>query len=76
MHKKSSIKEDKVHKAIWDKHPAKAKGNYKCAKCHIPDNNVHNGITCVSCHSIIDIEEHPKVNKNIYETKDKTLYHC
>ncbi len=74
IHKKSSIKEDKVHKAVWDKHPAKVKGNYKCAKCHTPDNNAHSGMTCISCHSITDIEEHPKANKNIYETKDKTLY--
>ena len=74
IHKKSTIHEDKVHKAIWDKHPAKAKGNYKCAKCHTPNNNEHIGITCISCHTITGIEEHPVVNKNIYETKDKTLY--
>jgi len=78
FHKKSSIKEDAVHKAIWDKHPAKAKGDYKCAKCHTPnvskENQKHQGITCVSCHTITEIKEHPKANKNIYETKDKTLY--
>ena len=74
IHKKSSINEDMVHKAIWDKHPAKAKGNYKCAKCHTPNNQTHQGITCISCHTITGIEEHTKVNKNIYETKDKTLY--
>jgi len=78
FHKKSTIKDDAVHKAIWDKHPAKAKGNYKCAKCHTPnatkENQQHQGITCISCHTITDIKEHPKANKNIYETKDKTLY--
>ncbi len=77
IHKKSTVKEDKVHKAIWDKHPAKAKGNYKCAKCHAPEEkkaDAHQGITCISCHTITGIEEHPKANKNIYETKDKTLY--
>ncbi|MEN8302917.1 MAG: hypothetical protein ABFQ64_02455 [Campylobacterota bacterium] len=31
MHKKSTVYEDKIHKAIWDKHPAKAKENYSCA---------------------------------------------
>ena len=73
-HKKSSIREDKVHKAVWDKHPAKIKNNYKCAKCHTPNNSSHDGMTCMSCHTIIDIEKHPKSNKNIYEQKDKLLY--
>ena len=77
IHKKSTVKEDAVHRAVWDKHPAKPKGNYKCAKCHTPeskDANSHQGITCISCHTITHIEEHTKANKNIYETKDKTLY--
>jgi len=77
-HKKSTVDEDAVHKAVWDKHPAKAKGHYKCAKCHTPnvpkENQMHQGLTCLSCHTITNIEEHPKANKNIYETKDKTLY--
>jgi len=74
FHKKSSIKEDKVHAAMWEKHPAKAKGNYKCAKCHTPDNEKHEGMTCISCHSITSVENHPKSNKNVYETKARTLY--
>ena len=78
MHKKSSIHEDKVHKAIWDIHPAKAKDNYKCAKCHTPNassrEDTHKGITCISCHTIKSIEKHDKSNKNIYETKAKTFY--
>ena len=78
FHKKSTIKDDAVHKAIWDKHPAKAKGNYKCAKCHTPnvkkENQEHQGITCISCHTITDIKEHSTANENIYEKKDKTLY--
>ena len=74
FHKKSSIKDDVVHKAVWDKHPAKAKGDYKCAKCHTPQNDTHQGMTCISCHSITDIETHSKSNKNIYETKEKTFY--
>jgi len=76
-HKKSTIKEDIVHKAVWDKHPAKVKGKYKCAKCHTPEekkDSAHQGVTCISCHTITSIEEHSKSNKNIYETKDKTLY--
>ena len=78
MHKKSSIYEDKVHAAIWDKHPAKAKGNYKCAKCHTPDvkakEDTHAGMSCISCHTIKSIEKHEQANKNVYETKAKTFY--
>jgi len=77
MHKKSSIYEDKVHKAVWDLHPAKAKGKYKCAKCHTPtkeEKASHEGITCISCHTIMDVQKHAKANKNVYETKPKTFY--
>ena len=74
LHKKSSIKEDKIHAAVWNKHPDKIKGNYKCYKCHTPNNTAHNGITCLTCHTITAIEHHSKTNKNIYETKPKTLY--
>jgi len=78
MHKKSSIYDDKVHKAVWDKHPAKKKENYKCAKCHTPNTNTntnaHQGITCISCHTITDVKKHAKSNTNIYETKPRTFY--
>ena len=78
MHKKSSIYDDKVHKAIWDLHPAKAKGDYKCAKCHTPNAKTveqqHQGITCISCHTIKNVEKHAKSNKNVYSDKPKTFY--
>ena len=78
MHKKSSIYEDNIHKAVWDKHPAKKKDNYKCAKCHTPNAktqaDTHAGVTCITCHSITNVEQHSKSNKNIYETKPKTFY--
>jgi len=78
MHKKSSIYDDKIHKAVWDKHPAKAKGNYKCAKCHTPnatnEEEQHQGITCISCHTITNVEKHAQSNKNIHTKKDKTFY--
>jgi mono/diheme cytochrome c family protein len=78
MHKKATVYEDKVHAAIWDKHPAKAKGNYKCAKCHTPNttskNPEHEGVTCISCHTITDVQQHAKANKNIYSKKAKTFY--
>jgi hypothetical protein len=76
-HKKSTVKEDKVHKAIWDKHPAKAKGKYGCSECHAPEQSsadAHQGITCISCHTITNIKSHDRFNKNVYETKPKTLY--
>ena len=37
-HKKSTIFEDPIHKAIWDKHPGKKKDKYSCAKCHTPSD--------------------------------------
>ena len=72
FHKKSISKFDKVHKAVWDRHPAKKKGNYQCAKCHSPQKE--QGVTCLTCHTIVDIKEHKKSNENIYETKKKYLY--
>lgn len=37
MHNNATIFKDPIHKAVWDKHPMKLKkGQYKCAKCHIP----------------------------------------
>ena len=77
FHKKSTIHEDKIHNAVWQKHPAKAKGKYKCAKCHTPESKkaeAHQGITCISCHTITKVEEHSKSNKNIYEDKKRTFY--
>jgi hypothetical protein len=78
MHKKSSIYDDKVHKAVWDKHPSKEKGDYTCAKCHTPNAKTEEqrkeGITCISCHTITNVEKHAKVNKNVYTDKDKTFY--
>ena len=35
-HRKSSIFEDSIHKAIWDIHPNKAKKKYGCNSCHTP----------------------------------------
>jgi len=89
MHAKASVFKDPVHKAVWDKHPAKAKGNYKCAKCHTPsdhqlmagestlvENEVQQTepISCQQCHKIESIEKHTKANKNILSTKEKIFY--
>jgi len=77
LHQRSTPKTDPIHNAVWKKHPDHAKGEYKCAKCHAPQQDqqsIHQGITCLSCHTIIDIKQHPQANENLYETKDKTLY--
>jgi hypothetical protein len=37
-HRKASIFEDEIHKAIWDKHPNKAKNIYSCNECHTPSD--------------------------------------
>ena len=37
-HRKSSIFEDDVHKAIWKKHPNSAKEKYNCNECHTPSD--------------------------------------
>tara|TARA_B100001063_G_scaffold216518_1_gene218297 strand:+ start:27481 stop:28644 length:1164 start_codon:yes stop_codon:yes gene_type:complete len=37
-HRKASIFEDPIHKAVWDLHPNKQKGSYTCAKCHTPSD--------------------------------------
>ncbi|MFA7500658.1 MAG: multiheme c-type cytochrome, partial [Sulfurimonas sp.] len=78
MHKNSSIYDDAIHKAVWDIHPLKAKDNYVCAQCHIPnaknEEEAKEGITCVSCHTIKNVEEHASVNKNVYSKDKKTFY--
>lgn len=37
-HRKASIFEDPIHKAVWDLHPNKEKESYTCAKCHTPSD--------------------------------------
>ncbi len=89
MHSKSSIYKDALHKAVWDRHPAKAKGDYSCAKCHTPsdhklmsgksqltDNQIQQSepISCQLCHQIESIEKHAKSNKNIFTSKEKHFF--
>jgi hypothetical protein len=38
MHRNSSVFNDPIHKAVWDKHPLNKKESYKCAKCHTPND--------------------------------------
>jgi len=93
-HRKASVFENKVHKAMWDLHPDKQKESYTCATCHTPtdlellknleenkkampeNNNVQTqeAISCVYCHSIKDVENHAKSNKNIISEEEKVFY--
>lgn len=77
LHRNSTIDKDEVHKAIWDKHPLKAKDDYTCAACHSPNEKSQNepqqGVTCITCHTIKEVEEHKNVNKNIYNEDNKTF---
>ena len=76
MHFKSTLKRDPIHNAMWQKHPLKQKGEYKCAKCHDPkvENKLDSGVDCISCHKIKDIKEHTTSNSNIYEKEPKLFY--
>ena len=78
MHKNSSFYDDEIHNAVWKKHPLHEKGDYKCSKCHAPnaktEQEIKEGISCSSCHTIKSVEQHAKSNKNIYSTDPKTFY--
>jgi DNA-directed RNA polymerase subunit RPC12/RpoP len=89
IHSKASIFKDAIHKAVWDKHPAKAKNNYKCAKCHTPsDHDLVSGksklaqneiqqnepISCQACHTIENIQTHAKANQNRFTDKKKYFF--
>ena len=89
IHAKSSIFKDSVHKAVWEKHPDRAKNSYKCAKCHTPsDHDLISGktklsknaiqesepISCQACHTIESIEEHTTINKNRFTKKENYFF--
>jgi hypothetical protein len=89
IHSKASIFSDPIHRAVWDKHPAKAKGNYNCAKCHTPSDHAllekkaplqenaiqqTEPISCQQCHRIESIEKHSKSNTNILTKKKKYFF--
>lgn len=78
MHKKSSFYDDEIHRAVWDKHPSKEKGDYSCAKCHAPhgksEEEIKKGISCSTCHTIQGIEHHAQSNSNIYSKESKMFF--
>jgi len=69
MHKKSTIKDDKLFRALANEY----KDIKECNSCHSPLNQ-KSGVDCISCHKIKDIKEHPKANINIYESKKRLFY--
>ncbi len=89
MHSHASIFKDPLHKAVWERHPAKKKKRYVCAQCHTPSDTsiirkntlptpntpqLKDPISCQTCHTIQSIEKHPKANKNIYIKKKRYFY--
>ena len=86
-HRKSSIYNNPLHKAYWDKHPKDTKG-YTCAKCHTPtdkvavetgvvtDNSIQNEepISCVFCHTIKDVDQGEMSNTNITTGEKKAFF--
>ena len=86
-HRKSSIYNNPIHKAFWDKHPKDEKG-YTCAKCHSPSDlkSVKEGIveenftqanepiSCVYCHTIKDVNEGEMSNTNISTGEKKEFF--
>jgi recombinational DNA repair protein (RecF pathway) len=62
MHRKSSVYNDPVHRAVWEKHPLKRKGRYTCARCHTPSDEalieaLENNVTALPRENLITREE-------------------
>jgi len=72
-HNNSSLSNDKIHKAVWNIHPLKKKEKYTCSKCHSP-STLDEGVSCLSCHKIKDVEIHTRSNKNIMTKERKIFY--
>ncbi len=86
-HRRASVYNNELHKAMWDKHPKTPKG-YTCAKCHSPsdekalkygelaENSIQKDepISCVYCHTIKDIQEGDDSNTNISNGKKREFY--
>ncbi len=86
-HRKSSVYNNPIHQAYWDKHPKDEKG-YTCAKCHTPTDHkvlergvleknkvqVEEPISCVFCHTIKDVNEGEHSNSNISSGEHKEFF--
>ncbi len=89
IHANSSIYKDPIFNAVWKRHPLQKKGEFKCAKCHTPNNNAlikrntqlqpntiqrYEPISCQNCHQIESIHKGKFMNKNIYNKKRRYFY--
>jgi hypothetical protein len=87
-HFNSTLSKDKIHKGMWDIHPANGKKSYdkSCASCHNPTNVKDEGISCAYCHRIESVGHGKKQNvanmsntlRSYYgtrEDKSKSPYH-
>jgi len=78
IHRKSSLSNDKIYKAVFEKeHQNNEKSN--CKACHspsakTPQEEKEAPISCIYCHTIKDIQEGDKVNKNILTGEKKDFY--
>ncbi len=76
IHRKSSLINDKIYKAVFEKEHAKKQ---KCNSCHAPSaKNLQQEkeapISCIYCHTIKHIIENDKANKNILTGKKKDFF--
>ena len=87
-HRKASIYNVVIHKAVWEKQNSEQNATYTCAKCHTPsdlkvlktgilkkdDTQINNPISCVYCHTIKSIKSGEHSNLNILSGKKREFY--
>ncbi len=78
IHRKSSLKSDKIYKALFEKEKQVIDKN-ECKVCHSPSAKTQKAteeepISCIYCHTITNIQEHDKQNKNVLSGKKRDFY--
>ncbi|QOP45826.1 multiheme c-type cytochrome [Sulfurimonas paralvinellae] len=76
IHRKSSLQNDMIYKAIFEKEHA---DKQKCANCHSPSATdklqaKEEPISCIYCHTITDVKENDTSNQNMLSGKKKDFY--
>jgi hypothetical protein len=76
IHRKSSLSNDNLYKAVFEKEHADKK---QCAKCHAPSAKtkqeaIEQPISCIYCHTIKDVKEGNRTNENILNGQKKDFY--